>query len=284
MIEVRNLSFSYPGENRRAVNSIAFEVEPGEIFGFLGPSGAGKSTTQKILIGLLRGYGGEVRVLGKRLEDWGTDYYECVGVSFELPNHYQKLTAIENLSFFRSLYSVPSEDPRGLLAMVGLENDADTRVSKFSKGMQMRLTFVRALLHRPALIFLDEPTSGLDPTNARRIQEIILKLKDEGRTVFLTTHDMAVAERLCDRVAFIVDGGIAATDSPRQLKLQRGERRVRVEYGDGECTSKQEFSLDGLGNNERFLALLRGQRIETIHTGEATLEDIFVETTGRTLV
>ena len=259
-------------------------MEPGEIFGFLGPSGAGKSTTQKILIGLLRGYGGEVRVLGKRLEDWGTDYYERVGVSFELPNHYQKLTALENLSFFRSLYSVPSEDPRGLLAMVGLENDADTRVSKFSKGMQMRLTFVRALLHRPALIFLDEPMSGLDPTNARKIQEIILKLKDEGRTVFLTTHDMAVAERLCDRVAFIVDGGIAATDSPRQLKLQRGERRVRVEYGDGECTSKQEFSLDGLGNNERFLALLRGRKIETIHTGEATLEDIFVETTGKALV
>ena len=284
MIEVRNLSFSYPGNDHRAVNGITFGVEPGEIFGFLGPSGAGKSTTQKILIGLLRGYGGEVRVLGKRLEGWGADYYERVGVSFELPNHYQKLTALENLDFFRSLYFVPSEDPRRLLAMVGLENDADTRVSKFSKGMQMRLTFVRALLHRPALLFLDEPTSGLDPTNSRRIQEIILKLKDEGRTVFLTTHDMAVAERLCDRVAFIVDGEIAAIDSPRRLKLERGERRVRVEYGDEERTRKQEFSLDGLGDNERFLALLRGQRIETIHTGEATLEDIFVETTGKALV
>ena len=284
MIEVRNLSFSYPGESRQAINGINFRVEPGEIFGFLGPSGAGKSTTQKILIGLLDGYGGEVRVLGKKLGDWGPGYYERVGVSFELPNHYQKLTAIENLNFFRSLYSVPSEDPRGLLAMVGLEDDADTRVSKFSKGMQMRLTFIRALIHHPALLFLDEPTSGLDPTNARKIQEIVLDLKEQGRTIFLTTHDMAVAERLCDRVAFIVDGEIAAVDSPRRLKLERGERRVRVEYEDQESTGKREFSLDGLGDNEGFLALLRERRIETIHTGEATLEDIFVETTGKTLV
>ncbi len=284
MIEVRNLSFSYPGESRQAINGIDFRVEPGEIFGFLGPSGAGKSTTQKILIGLLNGYGGEVRVLGKKLGDWGPGYYERVGVSFELPNHYQKLTAVENLNFFRSLYSVPSEDPRGLLAMVGLEDDADTRVSKFSKGMQMRLTFIRALIHHPALLFLDEPTSGLDPTNARKIQEIVLDLKEQGRTIFLTTHDMAVAERLCDRVAFIVDGEIAAVDSPRRLKLERGERRVRVEYEDQESTGKREFSLDGLGDNEGFLALLRERRIETIHTGGATLEDIFVETTGKTLV
>ena len=163
MIEVRNLSFSYPGENRQAINGVSFGVEPGEIFGFLGPSGAGKSTTQKVLIGLLNGYGGEVRVLGKRLEDWGSDYYERVGVSFELPNHYQKLTALENLNFFRSLYSVPTEDPRGLLAMVGLEDDADTRVSKFSKGMQMRLTFVRALLHRPALLFWTSQRRGWTP-------------------------------------------------------------------------------------------------------------------------
>lgn len=284
MILVQNATFTYPGVERRAVDGISFEVERGEIFGFLGPSGAGKSTTQKILIGLLRGYEGEIEVLGKDLKAWGPDYYERIGVSFELPNHYQKLTALENLDFFRSLYSKETGDPHELLAMVGLENDADTRVSRFSKGMQMRLTFVRALLNRPELIFLDEPTAGLDPVNGRKMKEIILHLKEEGHTIFLTTHDMAVADQLCDRVAFIVDGRIPVVDSPRELKIRDGERKVRVEYREDDQLEDSEFSLDGLGDDERFLDLLRGERIETIHTEEATLEDVFIGATGRRLV
>ncbi len=284
MISVQDMSFSYPSVGHPAVDAVSFKVERGEIFGFLGPSGAGKSTTQKILIGLLRGYGGRVSVLDKDLADWGADYYERIGVSFELPNHYQKLTALENLNFFRSLYSGETEDPRELLAMVGLKNDADTRVSRFSKGMQMRLTFVRALLNRPELIFLDEPTAGLDPVNGRKMKEIILRLKSEGRTVFLTTHDMTVADQLCDRIAFIVDGHIPVIDSPRELKLREGERKVRVEYREESQVEDREFSLDGLGEDEGFLSLLRGERIETIHTEEATLEDVFIGTTGRRLV
>jgi fluoroquinolone transport system ATP-binding protein len=158
IIGVRDMTFTYPAGDAPAVRGLSFSVGCGEIFGFLGPSGAGKSTTQKILIGLLRGYEGNVEVMGRDLGSWGADYYECVGVSFELPNHYQKLTAIENLDFFSSLYHKATEDPRRLLDMVGLGEDADARVSRFSKGMQMRLTFARALLHRPELIFLDEPT------------------------------------------------------------------------------------------------------------------------------
>ncbi len=284
MIEVQNLTFAYPGKDEPAIRGVNFGVEKGEIFGFLGPSGTGKSTTQRLLIKLLSGYDGDIRVMGRDLDDWGPEYYERIGVSFELPNHYQKLTALENLNFFRSLYAGPSEDPRELLALVGLEDDANTRVSQFSKGMQMRLTFVRALLHRPELIFLDEPTAGLDPTNARKIKDIILNLQSEGRTVFLTTHDMGVADQLCNHVAFIVDGDIAAIDSPRELKLQRGERRVRIEYGADGRTHQREFPLDNLGDDNRFLALLREERIETIHTEEATLEDIFIETTGKALV
>lgn len=283
MISVENMTFTYAGSERPAVNGISFEVKPGQVFGFLGPSGAGKSTTQKVLIGLLGGYGGEIEILGKDLRTWRPDYYERIGVSFELPNHYQKLTSLENLNFFRSLYSKGTEDPRELLALVGLENDADTRVSQFSKGMQMRLTFARALLNRPELIFLDEPTAGLDPVNGRRIKDAILDLKKEGRTVFLTTHDMNVADQLCDRVAFIVDGLIVLTDSPRELKIRQGERKVRVEYREGGRIGRREFSLDGLGDDEGFLNLLRGERIETIHTEEATLEDIFIETTGKAL-
>ena len=283
MINVNELTFVYSSRDKMAVEGVNFSVERGEIFGFLGPSGAGKSTTQKILIKLLKGYEGDITVMGKNLRAWRADYYERIGVSFELPNHYQKLTALENLNFFRSLYSKETEDPRKMLEMVGLAEDADTRVSQFSKGMQMRLTFIRALLHRPELIFLDEPTAGLDPTNARKIKDIVLGLKYEGRTVFLTTHDMTVADQLCDRVAFIVDGQIALIDSPRKLKIKQGERKVRVEYRQDGHTERREFSLDGLGSDEEFLTLLRKEKIETIHTEEATLEDVFIRTTGRRL-
>jgi fluoroquinolone transport system ATP-binding protein len=284
MIGVRDMTFTYPAGEAPAVRGLSFSVGRGEIFGFLGPSGAGKSTTQKILIRLLRGYEGNVEVMGRDLGSWGADYYERVGVSFELPNHYRKLTALENLDFFSSLYQEATEDPRKLLEMVGLSEDADTRVSRFSKGMQMRLTFARALLHRPELIFLDEPTAGLDPVNARKLKDIVLELKSEGRTIFLTTHDMTVADQLCDRVAFIVDGRIALIDSPRDLKIRQGKRKVRVEYRKNGGSETCEFPLDGVGNDEEFLRLLRREQIETIHTEEATLEDVFIKATGRSLV
>ena len=283
MIFVRDMTFTYPSGEAPAVRGLSFSVGRGEIFGFLGPSGAGKSTTQKILIGLLRGYEGNVEVMGRDLGSWGADYYERVGISFELPNHYQKLTALENLDFFSSLYHKATEDPRRLLEMVGLGEDADTRVSRFSKGMQVRLTFARALLHRPELIFLDEPTAGLDPVNARKLKDIVLELKGEGRTIFLTTHDMTVADQLCDRIAFIVDGHIALIGSPRELKIGQGERKVRVEYWKNGGTETCEFPLDGVGNDVEFLGLLRREQIETIHTEEATLEDVFIKATGRSL-
>ncbi len=282
-IAVKNLSFTYSGSREPAIDKISFNVDRGEIFGFLGPSGAGKSTTQKILIGLLKGYEGNIEVLGKDLKSWKSDYYEQIGVSFELPNHYQKLTALENLQFFSSLYSVPTEEPIELLKMVNLAEDADRRVSQFSKGMQMRLTFVRSLLHNPQLIFLDEPTAGLDPSNARQIEEIILDLQRQGRTMFLTTHDMNVADKLCTRVAFIVSGRIVLIDAPRKLKIEKGDRQVQVEYRNNGKVNSCEFPLDDLGQNQDFLDLLRNKRVETIHSKEATLEDIFVRVTGRKL-
>ncbi len=160
VIRVRGLEFAYPKAQEPALRGMDFTVDRGEIFGFLGPSGAGKSTTQKVLIGLLRGHGGEAAVWGRDPLAWGPGYYERIGVSFELPNHYQKLTGLENLRFFASLYGGPTLDPMELLDAVGLADDANMRVGKYSKGMQMRLTFVRALINDPELLFLDEPTSG----------------------------------------------------------------------------------------------------------------------------
>jgi fluoroquinolone transport system ATP-binding protein len=283
MIDVQNLTFTYQHGKHQTLKGLNFQVGEGEIFGFLGPSGAGKSTTQKILIGLLKGYQGNATVMGKAVQAWKSDYYEHIGVGFELPNHYLKLTALENLNYFRSLYTTETEAPHTLLDMVGLSEDGNTRVAKFSKGMKMRLNFVRALLHRPALIFLDEPTAGLDPVNARLIKEIILQQKAAGKTIFLTTHDMTTADQLCDRVAFIVDGAIKLIDAPRALKIRYGERKVRVEYSLNSHVEHQDFPLEYLGSNEQFLQVLRQNTIQTIHTRETTLESIFIQITGRSL-
>lgn len=284
VIRVRGLTFTYPKSAEPAVRGMDFTVGRGEIFGFLGPSGAGKSTTQKLLIGLLRGHGGEAAVWGRAPVDWGPDYYERIGVSFELPNHYQKLTGLENLRFFASLYRGPTADPMTLLDEVGLADDAKTRVGKYSKGMQMRLTFARALINNPELLFLDEPTSGLDPVNARKVKDIVLGLKARGRTIFLTTHDMATADELCDRVAFVVDGRIEALDTPAELKIARSQRVVRVGYrSSGGGLDAAEFAMDGLADDAAFHELLRRGNVETIHSREASLDDVFVEVTGRQL-
>ncbi len=283
MIEVTGLSFAYPRASRPAVNGLNFAIQPGEIFGFLGPSGAGKSTTQKILIGLLRGYVGQVVVHGRRLEEWGSNYYERVGVAFEVPNLFSKLTALENLRYFAALYSGKTKDPMDLLKRVALEEDAATPVGQFSKGMKNRLNVARCLLHNPQILFMDEPTSGLDPVNARRIKDLIQEQREAGRTVFLTTHNMNVAEELCDRVAFIVDGQINLIDAPRELKLRFGKSRVRVEYFTDGRLGVQDFPMEGLAGQEGFLSLLKSGSVQTIHTQEASLEDIFIQMTGRSL-
>jgi fluoroquinolone transport system ATP-binding protein len=284
VIRVRGLTFSYPKSPEPAVHGMDFTVGRGEIFGFLGPSGAGKSTTQKLLIGLLRGHGGEAAVWGRDPLAWGPDYYQRIGVSFELPNHYQKLTGLENLRFFASLYAGTTLDPMQLLEDVGLADDAETRVGKYSKGMQMRLTFARSLINNPELLFLDEPTSGLDPVNARNVRNIIADLKARGRTVFLTTYDMATANELCDRVAFVVDGAIVALDTPPELKIARSQRLVRVQYrGENGRLEGAEFAMDGLADDPEFHQVLRSQHVETIHSREASLDDVFVEITGRRL-
>ena len=286
MINVKDLTYTYAGASAETLHGLDFEVGEQEIFGFLGPSGAGKSTTQKILIGLLQQYGGSIQIMGREVSAWGQDLYEQIGVSFELPNHYLKLTGRENLAYFQSLYSGETHDPMAVLSWVGLDEDADKSVADYSKGMKIRLNVARSLLHKPKLLFLDEPTSGLDPVNARKIKDLVLSLRDEGTTVFVTTHDMMVADELCDRVAFITAGNISVIDAPSVLKKRYGKRGVRVEYvGNSAEIQSQEFPLDNLGKNADFINLLNaGHQIETIHTLESTLENIFIEVTGQELI
>ncbi len=283
VIEVTGLVFAYPGAKEPAVNDLEFAVGDGEIFGFLGPNGAGKSTTQKVVTGLLRDYGGKVRVLEREVRDWGSDLYEQIGVGFELPVHYGRLTARENLRYFASLYQGETEDLDELLEQVDLLDQADVRVDRFSKGMRVRLSFARSILCCPRLLFLDEPTTGLDPVGARRVKDLILQHRARGATVFLTTHDMATADELCDRVAFLVDGRIALIDAPRELKVRYGEQRVRVEYRVDGTLEARDFPLEGLAENVAFQAALREPSLETIHTQETSLERIFIRVTGRDL-
>lgn len=285
MFRVKDLRFRYTRSHEDTIKGIDFDFGEGEIFGFLGPSGAGKTTTQKIMIGLLKDYRGSILYKGKDLRTYGREFFHEIGVGFEVPVHFSKLTAMENLDFYGKLYR-DHADVEDLLKRVGLWEDRNKKVSEFSKGMKIRLNFVRAMQNDPKMLFLDEPTSGLDPGNARIIKDIILEFQQAGGTVFLTTHLMHDAEELCDRVAFIADGEIRETDSPRNLKLRYGRRKVYVEFRDLDRRradselQKEEFDMDDLATNEQFFSILRSKELVTIHSGETTLDDIFIKVTG----
>ncbi|HOJ36437.1 MAG TPA: ABC transporter ATP-binding protein [Clostridiales bacterium] len=276
---VQDLRFKYPSAKEDTLKGISFEVKEGEIFGLLGPSGAGKSTTQKILIKLLEDYKGSVKYFGKDLKDLGKSYYEKIGVGFEVPVHFSKLTALENLKFYSGFYKSKA-DIRELMERVGLWEYRDKKVGEFSKGMKVRLNFVRALLNKPRVLFLDEVTNGLDPKNARIIKDMIAEYRKDGGTVFLSTHLMNDVEQLCDRIAFCVNGSLVEVSTPRELKLKYGKREVKVEYNENGNLSTAVFSLDGIGENEEFVNLLKSKQIETIHSGETSMEEIFIIVTG----
>lgn len=279
MFQVKDLKFSYPKNSTLTLAGLNFSIEPGEIFGLLGPSGVGKSTTQKVLTRLLTGYEGTVLYDGKDLLSYGRDYYNQIGVGFEMPVHFSKLTAEENLYFFRRLYGskVPIED---LLRRVGLYEDRAKRVNTLSKGMKVRLNFIRAFLNSPRFLFLDEPTNGLDPANARILKDMIKEFRDSGGTVFLTTHLMSDVDELCDRVAFMAQGKIVEMDSPKNLKMKHGQRRVTVEFESDQGVERQSFPLDNLGEHLGFLEIIKESKIITMHSEETTLEDIFIKITG----
>ncbi len=283
MISVENLSHYYTQNQVFAVKNVSFQVEKGEIFGFLGPSGAGKSTTQGVLTGLLPLQQGRVRVAGHDLSHPKRTMFNKIGVSFEQSNVYGKLTARENLDFYAKLFDVPTMKTMDLLEMVGLDKVADKKAGTFSKGMKHRLTFVRSMINKPEMWFLDEPTTGLDPAIGSQIKDIIRQENEKGATVFLTTHNMQVADELCDRVAFIIDGEIKLIDSPRNLKLQFGQQMVVVDHLVQGQRKTEQFSLIMDEDKTRLNQLIQTGQIQMMHTKEATLEEIFIKVTGRGL-
>ena len=278
VIEVKDLHFAYNRKQQEVLKGLDFEVTKGEVFGFLGPSGAGKSTLQKILLGLLKNYRGTAKVMGKEVRESKAEYYNEIGVGFELPNLYEQLTIYDNLKTFGSLYRRVADSDE-LLKEVGLYEHRDKKVCDISKGMKMRLNFCRALVGSPSILFLDEPTSGLDPNNTKVIEEKILSYKSQGYTVILTTHNMTFAEAICDRVAFVVEGVIKEIGSPYDLRLKYGSPKVQV-ITNGR---KAVFELEGIHKNQAFKSCLE-EEILSIDTLRPTLEEIFTEVTGRVLV
>jgi len=219
-IEVRDLTRDYNG--LRALDHIQFDVAQGEVFGFLGPNGAGKTTTIRILTGQLHPTSGAGRVMGCDVVTERDRLKPQIGVVFEYQNVYERLTARDNLLFAAQLYGVDAQRVDETLAQLGLAERARDRVKSYSNGMKQRLLIARALLHQPKVLFLDEPTRGLDPNVARDIRAFVADLARQGVTVFLTTHYMEEADRLCQRVAILDHGRIVALGAPAQLRAEHG--------------------------------------------------------------
>lgn len=281
MIEVKNLTFSYKKE-KQALHGLNFSVKEGEIFGFLGPNGSGKSTTQKILTGLLKGHGGHVSLFDQDISQvHGKEFYYNIGVLFEFPYLYQNLSALDNLRYFSSFY--PKEkrlDPVELLEKLEFKMDFLLKpVSSYSKGMRQRVSMARALISSPELLFLDEPTSGLDPSGAVLFRRLIGEERRKGTTIFLTTHSMLDADLLCDRVAFITNGNIVASGSPRVLKEQDSDHRIMIEYSFQGQRNSKTIETQELAAGVPF----DYDEIFSIHSQEPTLEDIFIRYAGRGL-
>ncbi len=281
-ISVKDLSYSY-GETV-AVDGISFDVAEGEVIGLLGPNGAGKSTVVKMLTGQLTPDEGTATVLGKDIVNERKQVQGEIGISYESTNLYEQMSAVENLDLFAKLYKVAEFDAMGLLERVGLGGREKEHVANYSKGMKQRLMMARALVSEPKMLFLDEPTDGLDPVSTETIHALIRAATEQGATVFLTTHDMVEADKLSDRVAFINQGKIVALDTPARLKQSFGMRALKVEVEQaGGGTEVREVTLDEEQTPQAVFDLFKNERILTVHSEEATLEEIFFDITGRGL-
>lgn len=280
-IQVRAIEYAYNGQ--KAVKGISFSVAPGEVLGFLGPNGAGKSTSIKMLIGQLIPDAGSIEILGMPVRGHSSRVHARIGVSFEEKNLYQQMNAVENLRFFARLFGIQKPDIDGLLRQVDLYERRKDRVSTYSKGMRQRLMIARALINDPEVLFLDEPTDGLDPVSSQAIRQIIRERAEAGTAILLTTHDMNEADKLSDRVAFINEGLIHAVDSPENLKLKHGKRSVALKLRRDGQVEQRHLDLDEASLADRLKAAVAGSEILTIHTEEASLEDIFIAMTGRRL-
>ena len=263
-----------------ALKDISMELHQGEILGFLGPSGAGKTTTIKIITGQLRQTSGEAKILGTDSTNIDASIYEKIGVVSDNSGIYDKMTVWQNLSLFAQIWRVSNTRVEEVLKQVELYEHSKKQAGKLSKGQKQRLVLARAVLHKPRILFLDEPTSGLDPTTAVEIHKMLLDLKKEGMAIFLTTHNMEEATKLCDNVALLYQGEIVEFGSPQELCLKYNhDKRYQILLDD-----RKEIILEQSPENIRKIAeWMEKDQVQCIHSCEPTLESVFLQVTGKTL-
>ncbi len=277
-LEVKNISKEFNG--KPALKKLDFKIKYGEIFGFLGPSGAGKTTTIKMMTGQLKPSGGEVFILGRNAENIDYKIYGRIGLVTDNSGVYDKLTVIENMKLYCKIHKVPVSEANRLLQRVGLEKDKKKLAEKLSKGMKQRLVLARALIHSPEILFLDEPTSGLDPSTSLDIHKLLVEIKNSGTAIFLTTHNMEEAYKLCDNLALINEGIIVEQGRPKDIILKHNQKQsFEVLLKNDESLSFEKDSEE----LETLFDLIRKRKVKSIHSSEPTLEDVFIKLTGRVL-
>ena len=270
MIELKHVTKKFNG--KVALSDISFSVSEGEIFGFLGPSGAGKTTTINILTGQLVQDSGQAFILGKDAKNISADDLLNIGFMSDTVGFYEKMSLYKNLEFFAKFHNVSTEVLDHLLRELDLYQDKDKKAENLSTGMKQRLFLIRAILHTPKILFLDEPTSGLDPTLSQKVHRILFSLKEKGVTIFLTTHDMNEATKICDNIALLYQGNIIEYGAPQSIiDKYSDENKVVIRFQNGkEITVPKEEVANYLG-----------QYVVSIHTMESSLESIFVQLTGK---
>ncbi|ABX43947.1 ABC transporter ATP-binding protein [Lachnoclostridium phytofermentans] len=278
-IEMEHISKDF-GE-KKVLKDLNIKVEQGEVFGLLGPSGAGKTTMIKIMTGQLKKTKGNSRLLGEESLKLSDKIYSQIGVVSDNSGVYERMNCYENLEFFAKLNQVPKERIHEVLLAVGLEKEKKTKAKKLSKGMSQRLNLARAVLHNPKILFLDEPTSGLDPATATMIHRLLLSLKDQGMTIFLTTHNMEEATKLCNHVALLNEGTIVEFGEPKELcRKYNKENKITITTKD-----RTEIILSNHPSDaDKVADLLREGMVESIHSSEPNLETVFLALTGRGLL
>ncbi len=296
VIQVNKLRKTYGDVT--AVNDISFEVYEGEIFGMVGPNGAGKTTTIECIEGLRKADGGEITVFGLHPEKDGFNLKTRVGIQLQQSELQARIKVWEVLDLYSAFYE-RSVDWTGLLDQLGLSDKRNTQFAKLSGGQKQRLFIALALINDPQLVFLDELTTGLDPQARRNMWDLVRSIRDKGKTVFLTTHFMEEAERLCDRVAIIENGKIVAIDTPEELVKNLGAENRVVFSVDGEFDKDLLNSFDSVAGVEQtgervvvsgrsdqlvvdVVVALSDRKIKfrDLRTEQANLEDVFLSLTG----
>ncbi|WP_414048991.1 ABC transporter ATP-binding protein [Macrococcus animalis] len=277
LIQMNNVVKMY--DSKKAVDHLSLNIKQGEIFGLLGPSGSGKTTTIKMLTGETSTSSGNIQVFHYKDKALQTaEFREQIGILSDNSALYERLTVFDNLKMFAGLYKQPINRIDEVLSFVQLDSEKKTVVKKLSKGMRQRILLAKALLHQPKLLFLDEPTSALDPNTTRHIHKGLLKLKESGATIFLTTHNMDEAESLCDRIALINNGKLIALDTPDNLRYQHSDQTITLEMNDSSLRRVNKEDV------MQITELLYSKQVKRIYTNEPTLGEVFIKVTGKELV